>query len=171
MLPFRIDYVNTVKTPESIADKQVSAIDKENALLAVERVRQVVAYILEHFDQKTKRAEHYRLSGKRVHGFNALFATASIDAARRYYNQFFLQQQDLPPDQRLKVGLIYSYAANEAETDDLLAEEEFDTDALDKNLRAQRRRHSSRCSARSCGCATSSRPSTTSPATRSSHRG
>ena len=136
VLPFRIDYVNTVKAPESIADKQVSAIDKENALLATERVRQVVAYILEHFDQKTKRAEHYSLSGKRVRGFNALFATASINAARRYYNQFFLQQQELPPDQRLKVGIIYSYAANEAETDDLLAEEEFDTDALDLDARS-----------------------------------
>jgi type I restriction enzyme R subunit len=136
VLPFRIDYVNTVKTTESIADKQVSAIDKENALLAPERVRQVVAYILEHFDQKTKRAEHYSLSGKRVRGFNALFATASITAARRYYNQFFLQQEDRPPDQRLKVGIIYSYAANEAETDDLLAEEDFDTDALDLDSRS-----------------------------------
>lgn len=136
VLPFRIDYVNTVKTTESIADKQVSAIDKENALLATERVRQVVAYILEHFDQKTKRAEHYSLSGKRVRGFNALFATASITAARRYYNQFFLQQEELPSDQRLKVGIIYSYAANEAEIDDLLAEEDFDTDALDLDARS-----------------------------------
>ena len=136
VLPFRIDYVNTVKATESIADKQVSAIDKENALLAPERVRQVVAYILEHFDQKTKRAEHYSLSGKRVRGFNALFATASINAARRYYNQFFLQQEGLPSDQRLKVGIIYSYAANEAETDDLLADEDFDTDALDLDARS-----------------------------------
>jgi type I restriction enzyme R subunit len=136
VLPFRIDYVNTVRAPESIADKQVSAIDKENALLAPERVRQVVAYILEHFDQKTKRAEHYSVSGKRVRGFNALFATASITAARRYYNQFFLQQEELPSDQRLKVGIIYSYAANEAEIDDLLAEEDFDTDALDLDARS-----------------------------------
>lgn len=136
VLPFRIDYVNTVKTPETITDAQVSAIDTENALLAPERVRQVVAYILEHFDQKTKRADHYSLGDKRVRGFNALFATASIEAARRYYNQFFLQQQDLPSDQRLKVGIIYSYAANEAETDDLLAEEDFDTDALGGDARS-----------------------------------
>jgi type I restriction enzyme R subunit len=32
--------------------------------------------------------------------------------------------------------MIYSYAANEAETDDLLAEEEFDTDALDLDARS-----------------------------------
>lgn len=130
VLPFRIDYVNTVKMPDSIADKQVSAIDKENALLAPERIEQIVAYVLEHFDQKTKRASHYSLAGKRVRGFNSLLATASIDAARRYYNQFYLQQKDLPSDQRLKVGLIYSFAPNQALGDDLLAEEEFDTDAL-----------------------------------------
>ena len=130
VLPFRIDYVNTIKMPDSIADKEVSAIDKERALLAPERIEQVVAYILEHFDQKTKRAATYRLADRRLRGFNSLLATASIDAARRYYNQFFLQQKDLPPDQRLKVGLIYSYAPNPAEDDDFFADEDFDTDAL-----------------------------------------
>src|SRR3954452_24126688 len=59
VLPFRIDYVNTIKLPEGIADKQVAAIDTEKALLAPERLRQVVAYILEHFDQKTKRGSGY----------------------------------------------------------------------------------------------------------------
>ncbi len=47
VLPFRIGYVNTIKMPERVADKQVSAIDTEKALLAAERIRQVVAYILE----------------------------------------------------------------------------------------------------------------------------
>ncbi|MBX9755842.1 MAG: type I restriction endonuclease subunit R, partial [Pseudomonadaceae bacterium] len=41
VLPFRIDYVNTVKMPEGIADEKVSAIDTERALLAPERIRQV----------------------------------------------------------------------------------------------------------------------------------
>ena len=136
VLPFRIDYVNTVKMPDDVADAKVSAIDTENALLATERVRQVVAYILEHFNQKTKRAEHYSLDGKRVHGFNSLFATASIKAARSYYNQFFLQQQELPPNKRLKIGLIYSYAANEAESDGILGDEGFDTDVLDLDSRS-----------------------------------
>jgi type I restriction enzyme R subunit len=150
VLPFRIDYVNTITLPPSITDKQVSAIDTERALLAPERVRQVVAYTLEHFAQKTRRAAGYRHSvianvgevvvgrgrvqeqrvSARVQGFNALFATASIDAARIYYNQFAIQQQDLPDDQRLKVALIYSYAANAAYEDDLLGEEDFDTSVL-----------------------------------------
>ena len=136
VLPFRIDYVNTVKTPELMADKKVSGIDKEKALLAVERLRQVTAYVLEHFDQKTKRASHYSLAGKRVNGFNALFATASIEAAKRYYNQFFIQQEGIADNKRLKVGLIYSYAANEADGTDLLDDEEFETEALDKDARS-----------------------------------
>ena len=61
----------------------MSAIDTEKALLAPERVRQVVDYTLSHFDQKTRRSEHYSLGERRVHGFNALFATASIEAAKR----------------------------------------------------------------------------------------
>lgn len=136
VLPFRIDYVNTIKIPDDVPDKKVSGIDKENALLAPERLEKVVAYILEHFDQKTKRAQHYSLAGKRVHGFNALFATASIDAAKRYYNQFFLQQQNLPENKRLKVGIIYSYAANEAEDANFLEEEGFESDALDMDSRS-----------------------------------
>lgn len=135
VLPFRVDYVNTVKMPAGVKDKQVSAIDTEKALLAPERVRQVVKYTLGHFDQKTKRAQHYSLGERRVHGFNALFATASIEAARIYYNQFAIQQEDLPPGRRLKVGLIYSYAANEAVEDGALDEEEFDTGQLNSSAR------------------------------------
>ena len=71
----------------------------------------------------------------RVNGFNALFATASIEAAKRYYTEFAKQQRELPPDRRLKVGLIYSYAPNEAEDDGYLDEEGFETDALDKSSR------------------------------------
>ncbi len=136
VLPFRIDYVNTIKLPEGISDKKVSAIDTERALLAPERVSQVVAYTLEHFDQKTRRSEHYTLKDRRVNGFNAIFATASIEAARMYYNHFELQQRDLTPDQKLKIGLIYSYAPNAAVDDDYLDEEGFETDALSTDARS-----------------------------------
>ncbi|MFT3970317.1 MAG: type I restriction endonuclease subunit R [Micropruina sp.] len=135
VLPFRIDYVNTIKPSEGVADKQVSAIDTERALLAPERVRQVVAYTREHFDQKTRRAQHYSLQGKRVHGFNALFATASIESAKRYYTEFARQQEDLPTDQRLKIGTIFSYAANEDVGDDYLDDEGFETSSLDQSSR------------------------------------
>jgi type I restriction enzyme R subunit len=134
VLPFRLDYVNTITLPAHLADKQVSAIDTERAMLSPERIGQVVAYIREHFDQKTKRSSAYTLAGKRVTGFNSLLATASIDAAKRYYAEFSRQEAGLPEAQRLKIGLIYSYAANEDDPD-FLAEEEFETDDLDASSR------------------------------------
>ncbi|MBP6434954.1 MAG: type I restriction endonuclease subunit R [Pontixanthobacter sp.] len=135
VLPFRIDYINTIKAGTWIKDKQVSAIDTERALLAPERISQIVGYIREHFDQKTKRSSSYRHDGKRLTGFNSLLATASIDAAKRYYAEFAKQQQSLPEAQRLKIGLIYSFAANEDEEGGLLGEEEFETDGLDQGSR------------------------------------
>ena len=134
VLPFRLDYVNTIKLPAELTDKQVSAIDTERALLAPARIGLVVGYIREHFDQKTKRSFAYTLAGKRLAGFNSLLATASIDAAKRYYAEFARQQAELPEVQRLKVGLIYSYAANEDDPD-FLAEEEFETEDLDASSR------------------------------------
>ncbi|MGM7670271.1 type I restriction endonuclease subunit R [Microbacterium sp. A93] len=154
VLPFRIDYVNTVRVG-TVVDKQVSAIDTEKALLAPERISKVVGYTLEHFDQKTKRSSNYAHSVvtnvaeatrtrrqaeavrelKRVRGFNALFAAASIEAARHYYDHFRLQQNQLSPGRRLKIGLIYSYGANDASDDGILDDEAFDTDALTADAR------------------------------------
>ncbi len=137
VLPFRIDYVNTIKVPDGLTDKQVAAIDTERALLAPERLRQVVSYIREHFDQKTRRNSTYTLGERRVAGFNSIFATASITAAKLYYEEFRNQQAELPAAQRLKVGLIYSFAVNEAEDDSsgFLGEEDFETGALDGSSR------------------------------------
>ena len=135
VLPFRVDFINTVKPIENLADKQVSAIDTERALLSSERISKVVDYILEHFDQKTKRNQSYKLNERRVAGFNSLFATASIEAAKKYYLTFQEAQKHFAPDKKLKVGIIFSYSANEEEVDGLPVEEGFDTDALDKSSR------------------------------------
>lgn len=139
VLPFRVDYVNTLKIPGDLTDKQVAAINTEAALLAPERVAAVTSYILDHFDQKTRRNSTYRLGEKRVAGFNSMFATASIDAAKRYYAEFERQQRERaesdPGYQPLKVGLIYSYSANEDLEAGLLAEEEFETGDLDASSR------------------------------------
>ena len=135
VLPFRIDYINTIKTDPGVVDRQVSAIDTERALLDPRRIQQVVGYVREHFDQKTKRNQFYDLNGKRVSGFNSIFATASIEAAKRYYNAFTYRQDELPVDRHLKIALIYSFAANEAEPEGLLGEEDFDPDGLDAGSR------------------------------------
>jgi type I restriction enzyme R subunit len=130
VLPFRIDYVSTVKVSDRLVDKQVEAIDPESALESALRISMVVNYVLQHFDQKTKRADHYTVEGRRLRGFNSLFATASISAARAYYREFARQQAERPPAERLKIALIYTYPANEDLGDGLLDEEGFDADAL-----------------------------------------
>ena len=144
VLPFRIDYVNTLKTKDDIPDKQISAIDRERIMSAPERVSAVVKYILERFDQKTKRSSYYSYrvaqnieqiakakKGEvkeekmtlKLAGFNAMFAVASIEMAKAYYNEFKAQQAHLPEAQRLKIATIYSYGANEEEIDGILVEE------------------------------------------------
>jgi type I restriction enzyme R subunit len=135
VLPFRVDYVNTVKKSESLVDREVSAIDTEKALLAPERITKIAQYILEHFDQKTRRNDTYTLKNKRVSGFNSLMATASIEAAKRYYATFKELQKDKPSDSRLKIGIIYSYAPNEDDEGGLLPEEEFEASNLDASSR------------------------------------
>jgi type I restriction enzyme R subunit len=136
VLPFRIDYVNTIEKKDGVSDVKVRAIDTEKVLLAPERISMIVEYIREHFAQKTKRNQSYNHNARRVAGFNSIFATASIDAAKRYYAEFVRQQAHLPESQRIKVGLIYSFAANEdIEQGGLLPEEEFEVDGLDASSR------------------------------------
>ncbi|MCM1296723.1 MAG: type I restriction endonuclease subunit R [Muribaculaceae bacterium] len=133
VLPFRIDYVDTIKQKEDVRDKEVRAIDIEKAMGAPERVREIVGYILEHFDQKTKRSSFYSLKGQRVAGFNSIFAVSSIPMAMKYYNEF--KAQLAAQKRALTVATIFSYAANEDDPDDVLGEEGFDTSALDVTSR------------------------------------
>ena len=133
VLPFRIDYVDTVKKKDDIKDKDVRAIDIEKAMGAPERVQEIVKYILDHFDQKTKRSSYYSLKGQRMAGFNSIFAVSSIPMAMKYYAEF--KKQLAQQNRQITVATIFSYAANEDDPDDVLGEEGFDTDALDQTSR------------------------------------
>ena len=158
VLPFRVDYIKTMDMEPDIDDKEVWDIDRERAFLAPERIRLVTDYILTHFDQKTYRgsktytfsvlqniADVASASGRaaideikqkqRVSGFNSIFAVSSVEAAKLYYAEFQRQMAETP-QRRLKVALIYSYGANEEETDGILDEENSeDTSVLDANSR------------------------------------
>ena len=133
VLPFRIDYINTIKEKAYIEDAKVRGIDIEKALGDPERVCQVVEYTLEHFDQKTKRSSYYSLKGQRVAGFNAIFAASSIPMAMKYYTEF--QRQLAEQKRDLTIATIFSFGANEEDPEDTLAEEGFDTEALDQTSR------------------------------------
>ncbi|MCL2045938.1 MAG: type I restriction endonuclease subunit R [Oscillospiraceae bacterium] len=157
VLPFRIDFIDTIKQKDDIIDKDVRAIDIERAMSAPERVREIVAYIIEHFDQKTKQSSFYSLGDRRVAGFNSIFAVSSIPMAMKYYEEFrrigaisqstasqpttsqltghpqhTMYTQRIKP---LRVATIFSYSANEDDPEDALPDEEFDNDRLDKSSR------------------------------------
>lgn len=135
VLPFRVDYVSTMKEEENIQDAKVWNIDREKALLAPKRISNIVDYILKHFDQKTKRNSFYKLKERRLAGFNSIFAVSSIDAAKLYYTEFQQQMADLPSDKRLKIATIYSFGINE-DIEGVLSEEDTDnTDKLDASSR------------------------------------
>ena len=135
VLPFKVDYISTIKEAENIEDEQVKNIDREKALSAPIRITNIVKYIREHFDQKTKRNSFYTIKERRLKGFNSLFAVSSIDMAKLYYTEFQKQQKALPSDQQLKVATIFSYTANEEEPDGTTWENPEDTSGLDANSR------------------------------------
>ena len=160
VLPFRIDYVNTIKSKDEVKDKKVHAINIDTAANAPERIKQITSYILEHFEQKTKRntgsyyfnqltniteiatnkSRHIERqpneirSNVHLSGFNSIFAVSSIEAAKKYYNEFKSRGSEL------KIATIFSFGANEEETEDndnngTLTDEEFDTGRLNQSSR------------------------------------
>jgi len=135
VLPFKVDYISTVKEAENIEDKKVSDIDREAILAAPERLENIVRYICEHFDQKTKRNSFYKIKERRLAGFNSIFAVSSIDVAKKYYAEFKKQLLDLPSDKRLKIAIIYSFGVNDEDADGLVDENSEDTSGLDLSSR------------------------------------
>jgi len=160
VLPFRIDYIRTIREADEVDETQVRDIDRERALAAPERISNVVRYIREHFDQKTKRNSkpyaftalaniHEAASTRdrsaveevkqkiRLSGFNSIFAVSSIDVAKSYYSEFKKQQSEVPELQKLKIATIFSYGANEVddEMDGLEDENSDNTEGLDTNSR------------------------------------
>ncbi len=152
VLPFRIDFINTIKMPDYLNDKKVYSIDKEKALADPQRVSEIVSYVIEHFDQKTKRNSFYELSAKweepdktnpkrmlekresrRVAGFNSIFAADSIPMAIKYYNEF--KKQIAEKNRNLIVATIFSFSANAEEPEGLLPDEDFNIENLDQSYR------------------------------------
>ncbi len=150
VLPFRVDYVSTVRESEHIEDKQVVDIDRERVLNSPVRIAKITEYILTHFNQKTQRNDksyfHTYLSNVaavagarqrerieevkqkiRLSGFNSIFAVSSIDTAKLYYHAFKEQQALLPEAKRIKVATIFSYGANEVLEDGLIDDENADS--------------------------------------------
>lgn len=130
VLPFRVEYISTMKEKKDIENQEVWSIDTDNALKDPRRIKLVTEYIIKHFNQKTKRNDKSFIINKllnvnevaaskkqgkmeevkqlvRMTGFNSIFAVASIKYAKLYYNEFKRQ------DSGLKVATIFSYGVND----------------------------------------------------------
>ena len=130
VLPFRIDYIKTIKDRDEYPDEKVYDIYRQGAYQAAERVDLIVNYILNHYAQKTKRDRNYLLKDQRVMGFNSIFATASISMAKVYYSAFKHLQEERGGE-KLKIALIYSFGPNESDDGCGLPDESFDVESLD----------------------------------------
>ena len=159
VLPFKVDYISTMREEENISDEKIRSIDREKALAAPERIENIVKYILERFNEKTKRDDRAYTFSKllnieevatarnqqkieemkdkvRLKGFNSIFAVSSIPVARLYYEEFKKQMRENPVRQ-LKIATIFSYAANgdEYSEDGIDDENSENTDNLDATSR------------------------------------
>lgn len=147
VLPFKYDYVGRVDVREDMKDEKVYAIDEEKAFDNDFRIKLITAYIINNFDKKTK-AGNYLFKAidnvdelaknnkkkevkvvRSLNGFNSIFAVANINMAKKYYQAF----KDQPND--LKIALIYSFGVNDAIDDGLFDENSESTENLSKSDR------------------------------------
>lgn len=159
VLPFRIDYVATMREQEEIQDEKVWDINREKALASPQRIQRVVEYILQHFNTKTMRNDRsYNFNvltnieevakaknqkaieeikqKVRMTGFNSIFAVSSIPFAKLYYEEFKKQMAENPL-QKLRIATIFSFGVNGDDNSDdgMMDENPEDTSKLKKSDR------------------------------------
>ena len=146
VLPFRVEYCETMKPDPNMIDEKVKDIDRKGAYDHSKRIECITRYILEHFNQKTcrgdKKCQYDRnisegisvCSGNEVQrsprtkescGFNSIFAVSSVEAAKAFYREFKKQTQRYP-SKRIKFAVIYSCSTNEDQPDGILDEENLE---------------------------------------------
>ena len=156
VLQFKVDYIQTVKMKNNVDTKDVWGIDTDEALASPQRITNNVAYILEHYAQKTKQQERYAYSvitnvvdvaknnktqeekqKNQLGGFNSIFCVDSIPSAIKYYKEFKKQQEEKPENRRLRIATIFTYSANEAEDENGIPgdEDPGDTSGMDATSR------------------------------------
>ena len=147
VLPFKYDYVGRVDVRQDMKDEKVYAIDEEKAFDNDVRIQLITGYIIDNFDRKTK-AGNYLFRAidnvdelakdnkkkevkvvRSLNGFNSIFAVSNINMAKKYYEAFKQQPNNL------KIALIYSFGVNDAIDDGLFDENSESTENLSKSDR------------------------------------
>ncbi|OCN06310.1 restriction endonuclease subunit R [Erysipelotrichaceae bacterium MTC7] len=104
VLGFKVEYYKSVDWREEGAiEEKVEGINTYEILTSEERTRNIVEEIVKHHDMKTVNRT-----------FNAMFTVntseGGVPLLYQYYNQF--QEKNKELDKPLKIGAIFSYAAN-----------------------------------------------------------
>ena len=132
VLKFKVDYndvrpqFKSIETEKNL--EKLTTLEKKQAFLHPERIKQIAQYVLDNFKQKTHRFN----AGN--NGFNAMFAVSSIDAAKIYYETFKRLQSAVKNP--LKIATIFSFAANE-EQDAIgdIVDESFEVEAMNSSAK------------------------------------
>ncbi len=111
VLRFAVEYVGKYKRKQSAneldietdADIQVEAIDTKGLMDSPQRLEKITDYILVHHVQKTKRPD-----------FTGMFCVSSVQTLIKYYELF--KQKQAGAANPLKIATIFSYAANEEDS-------------------------------------------------------
>lgn len=132
VLKFKVDYndvrpqFKSIETEKNL--EKLTALEKKQAFLHPQRIKQIAQYVLDNFKQKTHRFN----AGN--NGFNAMFAVSSVDAAKIYYETFKRLQSAVKNP--LKIATIFSFAANE-EQDAIgdIVDESFEVEAMNSSAK------------------------------------
>ena len=133
VLKFKVDYndvrpqFKSIETEKNL--EKLTTLEKKQAFLHPERIKQIAQYVLDNFRQKTHRFN----AGN--NGFNAMFAVSSVDAAKIYYETFKRLQSAVKNP--LKIATIFSFAANEDQQDAVgdIADESLEVDAMNSTAK------------------------------------
>lgn len=102
VLRFMVEYVGKYrrKASKNEIDIDVEGIDIKELMESPSRVEKIVDYIIANHDRKTHARE-----------FNSIFCVSSIDVLKKYYDAFKKKKHNL------KIATIFSFAANEEDSD------------------------------------------------------
>jgi len=107
VLGFSVEYIGRYKEREGARnniDIEVENIDVKELLDSESRIEKIVDYIIVNHDRKTHAQE-----------FNGMFAVSSIEILTKYYELFRAKKEQ--GKHNLKVATIFSYSANEDDSD------------------------------------------------------
>ncbi|MCB9344368.1 MAG: type I restriction endonuclease subunit R [Lewinellaceae bacterium] len=118
VLRFSIEYVGRYKQKEDSLtnlDIPVEAIDTQELLESPDRLEKIVGYMLAHHRRKTHQQD-----------FTAMFCVSSVETLIKYYEIFKRKKQE--QDHDLRIATIFSYSANEedSDADGMIGEPDFD---------------------------------------------